>query len=75
MHASNFYFEDTAQVYEFMRAKSEGRVIREHEYGRYGDPTQTECERKLAAVEGAERAVLFSTGMAAASRGEVPCPS
>ncbi|HXY61498.1 MAG TPA: aminotransferase class I/II-fold pyridoxal phosphate-dependent enzyme, partial [Nitrospirota bacterium] len=28
-------------------------------------PTQTECERKLAAVEGPERAVLFSTGMAA----------
>jgi len=64
MHTSNFYFDDTAQVYEFMKAKSEGRVIREHEYGRYGNPTQTECERKLAAVEGAERAVLFSTGMA-----------
>jgi cystathionine gamma-synthase len=65
MHTSNFYFDDTAQVYEFMSAKSKGRVIREHEYGRYGNPTQTECERKLAAVEGAERAVLFSTGMAA----------
>jgi cystathionine gamma-synthase len=65
MHTSNFYFDDTAQVYEFMKAKGEGRVIREHEYGRYGNPTQTECERKLAAVEGAERAVMFSTGMAA----------
>jgi cystathionine gamma-synthase len=65
MHTSNFYFEDTAQVYEFMQAKSTGKVIREHEYGRYGNPTQTECERKLAAVEGAERAILFSTGMAA----------
>ena len=48
-----------------MKAKSEGKLIREHEYGRYGNPTQPECERKLAAIEGAERAVLFSTGMTA----------
>jgi len=75
MHASDFYFDNTAQVYEFKRAKSEGRLIREHEYGRYVNPIQTGCERKQAAVEGAERAVLSSTGMAAASRGEVPCLS
>ena len=48
-----------------MKAKKEGRMIREHEYGRYGNPTQQECERKLAAIEGAERAILFSTGMSA----------
>src|SRR3989337_1645479 len=65
VHTSNYYFNNTSEVYEFMKAKSEGRVLREHEYGRYGNPTQEECERKLAAVEGAERAVLFSTGMAA----------
>lgn len=65
VHTSNYYFKDTAEVYEFMKAKSEGRVVREHEYGRYGNPTQEECERKLAAIENAERAVLFSTGMAA----------
>jgi cystathionine gamma-synthase len=65
VHTSNYYFNNTAEVYEFMKAKSEGRVVREHEYGRYGNPTQTECERKLAAIEDAERAVLFSTGMAA----------
>ncbi len=62
---SNYYFNNTQEVYDFMKAKSEGKVIREHEYGRYGNPTQQECERKLAAVEGAERAVLFSTGMSA----------
>ena len=65
VHTSNYYFNNTQEVYDFMKAKSEGRVLREHEYGRYGNPTQQECERKLAAVEGAERAVLFSTGMAA----------
>jgi cystathionine gamma-synthase len=65
VHTSNYYFNNTAEVYEFMKAKSEGRMVREHEYGRYGNPTQAECERKLAAIEGAERAVLFSSGMSA----------
>ena len=65
VHTSNYYFNTTQEVYDFMKAKSEGKVIREHEYGRYGNPTQAECERKLAAVEGAERAVLFSSGMSA----------
>ncbi|MDA8388934.1 MAG: aminotransferase class I/II-fold pyridoxal phosphate-dependent enzyme [Nitrospiraceae bacterium] len=65
VQTSNYYFDTTAQVYEFMQAKAEGRLLREHEYGRYGNPTQQECERKLAAIEGAERAVLFSTGMSA----------
>ena len=65
VQTSNYYFDSTAQVLEFMKAKSKGRVVREHEYGRYGNPTQQECERKLAAIEGAERALLFSTGMSA----------
>jgi cystathionine gamma-synthase len=65
VQTSNYYFDNTTEVYEFMKAKKEGRMIREHEYGRYGNPTQQECERKLAAIEGAERAVLFSTGMSA----------
>ena len=65
VQTSNFYFDTTAEVYKFMQAKSQGHVAREHEYGRYGNPTQQECERKLAAIEGAERALLFSTGMSA----------
>jgi len=48
-----------------MKSKGEGKIIREHEYGRYGNPTQHECEYKLASIEGAERAILFSIGMAA----------
>lgn len=65
VQTSNYYFNSTAEVLEFMKSKSEGRVVREHEYGRYGNPTQHECERKLAAIEGAERALIFSTGMSA----------
>jgi len=64
VHTSNYYFDTADEVEEFMRAKGQGRVIREHEYARYGNPTQQECERKLAAIEGAERAVLYSSGMA-----------
>ena len=65
MHTSNYYFDTAGEVEDFMRAKGQGKVIREHEYARYGNPTQIETERKLAAIEGAERAVLYSSGMAA----------
>ena len=65
VQTSNFSFGTMAEVVEFMAAKAKGRIIREQEYGRYGNPTQAEAERKLAAIEGAERAILFSTGMSA----------
>ncbi len=65
VQTSNYYFESTEDLLKFMKEKSEGRIVREHEYGRYGNPTQHECERKLAAIEGAERALLFSSGMSA----------
>jgi cystathionine gamma-synthase len=65
MHTSNYYFDTADEVEEFMRSKGQGRVTREHEYARYGNPTQQETERKIAAMEGAEKAVLYSSGMAA----------
>jgi len=65
VQTSNYYFDTADEVEEFMRSKAEGRVVREHEYARYGNPTQQETERKLAAIEGAEGAVMFSSGMAA----------
>ena len=65
VQTSNYSFGSTTEVFEFMKAKGQGRIIREQEYGRYGNPTQQEAERKLAAIEGAERAILFSTGMSA----------
>jgi len=65
VQTSNFSFDNMTEVVEFMKAKGKGRIIREQEYGRYGNPTQQEAERKLAAIEGAERAIIFSTGMSA----------
>ncbi len=65
VQTSNYYFDKADEVEDFMRAKGQGKVIREHEYARYGNPTQQICEAKLAAIEGAERAVLYSSGMSA----------
>jgi cystathionine gamma-synthase len=57
---STYAFRDSHELIEYM----EGHVERE-EYGRYGNPTQRVAERKLAALDGGEAALLFSTGMCA----------
>ena len=57
---ATYVFQDTAELCDYM----EGRVERP-EYGRYGNPTQRIAERKLAALDGGEDALLFSSGMAA----------
>jgi cystathionine gamma-synthase len=59
---STFWFRDSAEL----RAYQEGRLQRE-EYGRYGNPTWKAVERKLCELEGAEEAVLFASGMCAAT--------
>jgi cystathionine beta-lyase/cystathionine gamma-synthase len=59
---STFWFRDS----EELRAYQEGRLARE-EYGRYGNPTWKAVERKLCELEGAEAAVLFASGMCAAT--------
>ncbi len=59
---STFVFQDT----EELCAYQEGRLERD-EYGRYGNPTWRAVEEKIAELEGAESAVLFASGMAAAT--------
>ncbi|MEM9368659.1 MAG: aminotransferase class I/II-fold pyridoxal phosphate-dependent enzyme [Planctomycetota bacterium] len=59
-NASTFTFESTDRLLDFV----EGREQRE-EYGRYGNPNERIVEAKLAALEGAEDAILYSSGMAA----------
>jgi cystathionine gamma-synthase len=58
--ASTYTFADTQAVIDFIEQKQP-----REEYGRYGNPTEKVVERKLAALEGGEAALLFSTGMAA----------
>lgn len=65
LQSSTFTFENTADLRAFMEARMWGLAGSRTEYGRYGNPTVTAVEDHLAAVEGGEAAVLFSSGMAA----------
>lgn len=60
VQTATYSFRDTAELIEFM----EGRKQRE-EYGRYGNPSVRVVETRLAAIEGADDALLFGSGMAA----------
>lgn len=58
--ASTYTFADTQSVIDYIEQKQS-----REEYGRYGNPSERVVERKLAALEGGESALLFSTGMSA----------
>ena len=57
---STYVFRDTQELIDF----KEGR-IEKGEYGRYGNPTVHAAERKLAALEQADAALLWASGMCA----------
>lgn len=58
--ASTYTFANTQSIIDFIE-QDEPR----EEYGRYGNPGERVVERKLAALEGGEEAVLFASGMGA----------
>jgi cystathionine gamma-synthase len=58
--ASTFTFKDSQAVIDYIEQDQE-----RSEYGRYGTPGEMVVERKLAAMEGGEEAILYSSGMAA----------
>ena len=60
VQTSTFIFKNVKEIKQLAQ-KAAGRF----EYGRYGHPTQAAAEGKLADLEGAEDAVLFSSGMSA----------
>jgi cystathionine gamma-synthase len=62
---ATYTFENTATLERYMRG--EDPDPEREEYGRYGNPTVRELERRVAALEGAEDAVAFPSGMAATS--------
>ncbi len=59
---SNFTFASTAEMKRWAEGKSSAYI-----YTRYGNPTLTTAQDKLAALEGAEAAVMAASGMAAIS--------
>ena len=63
IHASSTYLARSAE--EFDRIAGDTRPSRF--YARYGNPTAARAEQVLAALEGTEAALLFSSGMGAIS--------
>jgi cystathionine gamma-synthase len=65
VQTSTFTFADTAEVIDFMRHKAANDPTARDEYGRYSNPTQSAAERKIAALERGQDALLFASGMSA----------
>src|SRR5690606_11334710 len=65
VQTATYTFRDTQELIDFMERKTWGDGDDREEYGRYGNPTVSAEERKLAALDGGDDAVLFSSGMAA----------
>jgi len=60
--SSTFTFSSTAEMKRWAEGKSRAYI-----YTRYGNPTLSVAEEKIAALEGAEAGVVTSSGMAAIS--------
>jgi cystathionine gamma-synthase len=67
VQTATYTFSSTQDLIDYMESKTwgDGADDDREEYGRYGNPTVTAVERKLAALEGGEDAVLFASGMSA----------
>ena len=62
IRTSTFTFSNTEEMKQWAEGKSKAYI-----YTRYGNPTLTVAEEKIAALEGAEAAVVTASGMAAIS--------
>ncbi|MBN1125738.1 MAG: aminotransferase class I/II-fold pyridoxal phosphate-dependent enzyme [Sedimentisphaerales bacterium] len=60
IQTSTFTFKNSKEIEDYTRS-GKGH----YEYGRYGNPTATIAEQRLADLEGAEDCVVFSSGMSA----------
>lgn len=65
VQTSTYTFENTAEILDFMHRKAANDPAVRDEYGRYSNPTQSAVERKMAVLEGGDRALLFASGMCA----------
>lgn len=57
---ATYIFQNYREIKDFNTGRSH-----KDKYGRYGNPTQTALEEKLAALESAEEALVFASGMTA----------
>jgi cystathionine gamma-synthase len=63
VQTATYTFADSADLEHFQAG--EDADPERQEYGRYGNPTAREVEKRIAALDGAEDALLFASGMAA----------
>jgi cystathionine gamma-synthase len=63
VQTATYTFADTAEIAAYTAGTHPD--AERGEYGRYGNPTVRAVEKRLAALEGTEDAVLFASGMAA----------
>jgi len=57
---ATFTFPNTQAIIDYVEQK-----LPREEYARYGNPSEKVAQRKLAALEGGEEALLYSSGMSA----------
>lgn len=65
VQTATYTFDNSTDLREHMEMNRLGINTERIEYGRYGNPTVAAAERLVAALEGAESAIQFSSGMAA----------
>ncbi|NOX63508.1 MAG: aminotransferase class I/II-fold pyridoxal phosphate-dependent enzyme [Chloroflexi bacterium] len=65
IQTATYTFEDTADLINFMDERMFMEEATRQEYGRYGNPTVRAVERRLAALDHGDEAILVSSGMAA----------
>lgn len=65
VQTSVYTFRNCAALVEYLDERMFADEPLREEYGRYGNPTVRAVETKLAALEGAQDAILVSSGMAA----------
>ena len=65
VQTATYTFENTQDLIDFMESKTWGNGSEREEYGRYGNPTVSAVEKKLAALDRGADAVLYASGMSA----------
>lgn len=65
VQTSVYTFDQTSDLVDYFEERMFWDEVEREEYGRYGNPTVRAVEAKLAALEGADDAVLLGSGMAA----------
>ncbi|PKO11815.1 MAG: cystathionine gamma-synthase [Chloroflexi bacterium HGW-Chloroflexi-10] len=65
VQTSTYVFDSYEDIQQFIYEQNNAIPSERLDYGRYGNPTVRVVEKRLAALEGGQAALMFSSGMAA----------